>query len=304
MGKEKSHAFRCPKCGSGNIVGYQGVWECMDCGFKFSTQVSFPRQTKSSLVSAKVDERKGRVGRIIVGVIGLILGFLSMLIGWMGYGGYMFGIPAVIIGIILYRKDRGVLPLLAIIFGAIGLAETVAIMHIFVPTMEKMVEEIGLKEEYITLPHTFEVYESKIEMSSLEVKKVDYISHEIIKGEYTVIYPREGFVFYMVKFRIKNIGGNIIDFSQMPCCFELYTDKGREYERRFYYQMTEERGYEIFRSVDKKYAENLCDYNRLMHDLYPEKEMEGCVVFEVREDEKPVKIGFSISFGSYYVELS
>jgi len=30
---------RCPKCGSGNIVGYQGVWECMDCGYKFRPEL-------------------------------------------------------------------------------------------------------------------------------------------------------------------------------------------------------------------------------------------------------------------------
>ena len=298
---EESPSLRCPKCGSGNVVGYQGVWECMDCGFKFSTQVSPLRQTEPSLAPASMAERKGNVGRIIIGIIGLILGVLSTLIGWMGYGGYIFGIPAIIVGTVLYRKGMGVLPLLAIIFGAIGLAETIAVAHIFIPAIERTMEEIGPKEEYITLPHTFEVYEGKVEISSLEVKKADYVSREIIEGEYFVVHPRKGFVFYIVKFRVKNVGGSIIGFTDMPCCFELYTNKNIRYEERLFYQMTKERGYETFQSNDEKYAENLCHH--VGHDLYPEEEVEGCVVFEVKEDEKPIKIGFLVSYESYYIEL-
>jgi len=28
---------KCPRCGSGNIVGYKNEYECMDCGYKFAT---------------------------------------------------------------------------------------------------------------------------------------------------------------------------------------------------------------------------------------------------------------------------
>jgi len=280
-----------------------GEYECMNCGFKFSTQVSSINQTRPSYVSPSVTERKRNAGRTIVGAIGLILGVLSMLIGWMGYGGYFFGLPAIIIGITLYRRDKGVLPLLAIIFGAIGLAETIAVVHIFIPAIERTMEEIGLKEEYITLPHTFEIYEGKmLEMYALQVKKADYVSYEASGGEYIVRRPRKGFVFYVVKFRVKNVGGSIIHVTDLPCCFELSSDKNMKYEERWFYQMTKERGYEVFHSSDEKYAENLCHY--IGHDLYPEEEEEGCIIFEVRENEKPVKIGFSVSFGEYYIKLS
>lgn len=28
-------SVRCPKCGSNNVIGYMGEWECMVCGYKF-----------------------------------------------------------------------------------------------------------------------------------------------------------------------------------------------------------------------------------------------------------------------------
>jgi ribosomal protein L37AE/L43A len=34
MSKDK---IVCPKCGSGNVVGFAGEWECFDCGHKFKT---------------------------------------------------------------------------------------------------------------------------------------------------------------------------------------------------------------------------------------------------------------------------
>ena len=30
-----SEIERCPRCGSGNIIGYRGTWECYSCGYKF-----------------------------------------------------------------------------------------------------------------------------------------------------------------------------------------------------------------------------------------------------------------------------
>jgi uncharacterized protein (DUF983 family) len=28
---------KCPRCGSGNVVGFEGEWECFDCGYRFRT---------------------------------------------------------------------------------------------------------------------------------------------------------------------------------------------------------------------------------------------------------------------------
>ena len=28
----------CPRCGSGNVIGYKGIWECFNCGYKFKLE--------------------------------------------------------------------------------------------------------------------------------------------------------------------------------------------------------------------------------------------------------------------------
>jgi len=37
----------CPKCGSSNVVGYKGVYECFNCGYKFKIVSSEEFQAKS-----------------------------------------------------------------------------------------------------------------------------------------------------------------------------------------------------------------------------------------------------------------
>jgi len=244
------------------------------------------------------------MARLVISIFALFLGILAMLVGWMGYGGYIFGLPAIIIGAILYKRHRGTLPLLSVIFGVIGLAETIAVMHILIPGVKRALEEAGFKEEYISVPHTFELDEGKmLELSSLEIRKVDYISRESFGGKYAVYYPREGFAFYLVKFKIKNVGGKILQYTDQPCCFELYTNQDNSYEALWFYQLTEDRGYKIFESSDEKYAENICEPLR-MSDLYPEEEKVGCVFFEVRKGEQPTRLKFQIFVSTYYIKIS
>lgn len=70
----------------------------------------------------------------VIGLIGLLLGVLSITSGgFMGCGGYIFGLPAIIIGSVLYKKHRGVVPLLSIILGTVGVAGAIAAMFIVYP---------------------------------------------------------------------------------------------------------------------------------------------------------------------------
>ena len=68
-------SFRCPRCGSGNVIGYKGEWECVDCGFKWMPVEG------SSIASdkQKMSERDSLaallgVGFIIAGLAALIGG--------------------------------------------------------------------------------------------------------------------------------------------------------------------------------------------------------------------------------------
>ena len=63
---------RCPRCGSGNIVGYMGEWECMDCRYRFKLPTSYT-------VPRRADIRKrAPVGKLIM--VAVILAVLPWLI--------------------------------------------------------------------------------------------------------------------------------------------------------------------------------------------------------------------------------
>ena len=243
-------------------------------------------------------DKKSKVG--IAEIIGLLLSIIALLIGWMGYGGYLFGIPAIVLGFFYYRKKGGLISLLTIIFGCIGLAETVAVMHLFLPALE---EELGIEEKTISLPYVFELSEGeKLKLVSLDVQKVDYVSENtsFISQEYRVFFPREGFDFYIVRYTMENVGGKRIGFAELPTAFELITTN-ETYDTLNFYEMSEERGWKSFTTNQTKYVNNLCE--EFFDDLYPNERASSCVLFEVRKNEKPLKLKFWIWFSSYYIEI-
>ncbi|MCD6479070.1 MAG: hypothetical protein J7L44_04265, partial [Candidatus Diapherotrites archaeon] len=77
----------------------------------------------------------------------------------MGYGGYLFGIPAILLAAYSIKKEQKILGIIAIIFASIGIAESFIVMHILVPFVERTLEE-GLgkfgEEEISVLPAVLE----------------------------------------------------------------------------------------------------------------------------------------------------
>ena len=79
---------RCPRCGGGNIIGYKGKWECMDCGYRFFIRLkkgglnSFPEKAILEESPRKVK----RIRRTLALVCLLIISFLIC-----GYIGYCIG---------------------------------------------------------------------------------------------------------------------------------------------------------------------------------------------------------------------
>jgi hypothetical protein len=59
--------------------------------------------------------------------IALILALIAAGIGWMGYGGFMFGIPALIIALLDLKRERTV-ALVVLIFACIGIIESIAVV--------------------------------------------------------------------------------------------------------------------------------------------------------------------------------
>ena len=79
---------------------------------------------------------------LVLSVIGFILALIAAAIGWMGWGGYILGIPAIILVIIslIYRGGSKLilgLSIVTLIFGGIGIAETTGGL-IFVSGLEEV----------------------------------------------------------------------------------------------------------------------------------------------------------------------
>jgi hypothetical protein len=50
----------CPKCGSGNVVGLAGEWECFDCGYKFKVSTVGVRTTPLAPEAGKPPVEKAK----------------------------------------------------------------------------------------------------------------------------------------------------------------------------------------------------------------------------------------------------
>ena len=67
-------SFRCPRCGSGNVIGYKGEWECMNCGYKWMSV------EESSIAYQKQKAGEGDSLAALLGISFVIAG-LAALIG-------------------------------------------------------------------------------------------------------------------------------------------------------------------------------------------------------------------------------
>lgn len=67
-------SFRCPRCGSSNVIGYKGEWECMNCGYKWmpveESSIAYQKQK-----TGEEDSLAALLG------IGFIIAGLAALIG-------------------------------------------------------------------------------------------------------------------------------------------------------------------------------------------------------------------------------
>ena len=85
MGGEESPSLKCPKCGSGNVVGYRGVWECMDCGYKFRPKLeSISRRYAVQERTQPTIQKSRSLKHVFALVLAFIIVFSSGLI--LGYG--------------------------------------------------------------------------------------------------------------------------------------------------------------------------------------------------------------------------
>ena len=70
----------CPSCGTGNA---DDAKECMKCGYKFHFGYAFNDPQRMTFFNfSKTGSKKTRMGRMILGILGLVL-FVFAVLSWL-----------------------------------------------------------------------------------------------------------------------------------------------------------------------------------------------------------------------------
>jgi rubredoxin len=259
-------SVRCPKCGGGNVVGYMGEWECMDCGYKFKlptppTYYGRPSNGKGKWVA----------GLILALIIGLLLGCL------LGYSSSPIISRTVIVTQTIKVESPTTIEKTHTITKTTEVVKekTVTVTAVVIPTPPT------ISEKHIVI----HVGETRViedyEFSILSIKEVSYLSQG---GFY--FKPKEGMKLLVLSVKITYRGGDI--GTCPPLGGVLLTDKGWAYDEAIPWN-TE---YISPENVTDEVRENAVEFNYLptLSSLAPNTYCEGDILFQFPADEKPVKI--------------
>jgi hypothetical protein len=281
-------SVRCPRCGSGNVVGYMGEWECMNCGYKFKLPTPPTYYGRPSN-----DKGKWVAGLILALIIGLLLGCL------LGYSSS----PIISRTVIVTQTIKVESP------------TTIEKTH----TITKATEVVKEKTVTVTVAvtsTTSTISEKRIvahvgenlrlgnyQVSILSVKEAEYVK----LGE-NYYKPREGMKFLILRVNVLNVEEHV---EMCPCWGilptewcpfgrpVLITDKGWAYDWESLpgewippEHVTEE--------VKKNAVE--CSIFPAGKSLAPNTYCEGDIFFESPLNENPVKIVFE-PLPHYTVEI-
>jgi len=269
---------RCPRCGSGNIIGYMGEWECMDCGYRFkpSTQAGYGGRPS-----------KGRGGWIAGLILALILGMFI---------GYLLGYPSsppmsgtVTITQTIMTWSPTTIEKTHTITSAIEVTreKTVTVTAIILPTYPTI-------SERRIIAHVGEtIYLDDYEVSILSIKEAKYLKFD----EY-YFKPKEGERLLVLSLKISYRGEEI---GSCPIWrYTLVTDKGWAYGEKSEWELERISSEDVTEEV----RENVLECKSLPgHEpLAPNTWCEGDILFTFPRDENPIKI-FLKPFAYYTVEI-
>ena len=226
---------------------------------------------------------------LILGILATLLGAIALLIGWMGYGGYIFGIPALFLATYSYSRGYKLLGVLGMVFSVIGIAESFTVMQVFIPMMEETIEK-EFKQARIGEP----VKLNGIVLTVDDVKISDRVTEIGFFGLNTTYISRPGYKFVLLYMTIEN-KGNVSESTSEIYNTSVVTDKGHFYEASYFYRLTEERGYKKQDASELEVENYSCPLLPIYYDkLLPGEKASFCEFFEIREDEKPTAFQFSI----------
>jgi len=297
MSKDK---IVCPKCGSGNVVGFAGEWECFDCGHKFKTTTVSVRAPAPPTYEARkppvepvkavsVEKGLGTGKSILLFVLGLFLAILVFPVAFFASAllGYILGFIAIILAIVLIAK-RGSKNL-SLILGAVLLVLSLIsvggtfVIHASVYTVSKAVEEVvrtQTVEVGLGVPLKVEEWEITVE----DVKETRYIrSGDSFYGS------KEDMKIILVKLKIRNVGKEVSSASDI-WGFTLVSDKNKSYED--IYPLSLEW---LFEPTEEVKAAAI-KYSGLdtSASLAPGTYIEGHVLFQIPVDESPEELYFKV----------
>jgi hypothetical protein len=298
---------KCPKCGSGNIIGYMGEWECMDCGYKFKPPSPATQYMKPS-------HGRGRwIGVIaLVFIVGSLLGYFSGYI-LIPYAGQIITVTKSIeresptsMGKMLVititntvtsivektatQSIGGVSPMV------VEKTFTVTVTSTMTSILERTTTKEVVREETVTIVPTQNITEQHIVMrvgETVGLEGYDFSVTSIKSPEYIKLgenyyKPHEGMKILVVRLSALNIGE-----EEIRCPIGglvLITDKGLTYEEAFPWYLE----FIPSENVSGEVIEHAIDYEVFpyLRLVPPNTYCEGDILFEYPIDENPESIIF------------
>jgi len=201
----------------------------------------------------------------ILSILSLILGplalFFTFAIGWPGYGGYIYGIPALILGILAIKwgsKIWKIIGIIGMIFALVGILNLTAYI-----LKEKKTYKIG--DEIKANDLVLTVYNFK-----------DYVSNESL----SVCFPDIEENCIAVEVGVKNIG----ESSQgVYSVFSLWYIKKNEK----YYSSTPNKGY-YFTPYGLFLEEEISEFKSI--PIPPGQEIKGTLIFKIPREASGLRL--------------
>lgn len=274
-------SIKCPKCGSGNVIGYMGEWECMNCGHKFTPGIQItpvPSRVRPEApppVYKKTETSKGVwIGAIIATlIIGLIFGYT------IGYGGARV---QTITQTITQALATSIITTTVREEVTVTETHTVTVMTsptYTVPTKEGTTVRIGE-------PLSIGVWEILV----ISVKEAAYIKYDD-----SYYKPKEGMKVVIINLKFTNKGKEVERTSDI-WQFVLVTDKGRSYEDTSIGSLEYISTWEVTPEIE----EHAIAFEPTLfgQDIAPNTYAEEQKLFQFPADEKPSMIYFKVGIFS------
>lgn len=258
------------------------------------------REVKSFIIYS-VEYMRGSVA-VLLFIVGLLLALLTfpVALGVSAGLGYVFAIIAIILGAYLVAKRAGkTLPLvLGVVLLVIAVPALIgtAFTHAVFWSMKGVVEEV-VKTNVLSGKVGEPVKAGDWEITVLSVKEASCIS-----SDDTYYVAKEGYKAFIVKLRIKNVGGETRPALEI-WSFVLVTDANKSYGKAYLSDLE----YVFSRNVTEEMKARAVALEQLdlTASIAPNTVAEGDMLFQIPSDEEPESIRFKVGItGGYEVAVN